>query len=441
MLNYIRQLFLSPRLTKAELIRLQANEVDLTRRVNELQTVAEVSLAAATILDPTRLLSEVVQLTQHRFGLYHTHIFLYESTSDTLSIVACGWHVGSPHYGTPENRIIALHHPQSLVAEAARTRNPLVVNDVYNSPNWLPNAHLPDTQSELAVPMYVGETLIGVLDAQSEQINYFTPETVSVYTTLAAQIAIAIQNAHLHTQTQTALARLQTAVKELENKNAELERFTYTVSHDLKSPLITMRGFLGFLQRDAQAGNMERFQTDLAHITDATNKMQALLEDLLQLSRVGRVINEPVIIPFEEIVWEAVGLVTGRIAERGVKIRVAEDLPAVVVDKPRLVEVMLNLVDNAVKFMGNQPEPTIEVLVRQTEGPPIFCICDNGLGIDPRYQEKIFGLFDKLDAQSEGTGIGLALVNRIIEIHGGRIWVESAGLGYGSCFCFTLPMP
>jgi signal transduction histidine kinase len=114
-------------------------------------------------------------------------------------------------------------------------------------------------------------------------------------------------------------------------------------------------------------------------------------------------------------------------------------MPLVKIDRPRLVEVMQNLVDNAVKFMAQQPKPYLEIGTRPQGQETVFFVRDNGMGIDSRYHEKIFGLFDKLDAHSEGTGVGLALVKRIIEFHGGKIWVESEGLGYGSCFCFTLP--
>ncbi len=418
---------------------------ELYRRINELQTVAEVSAAAATILDPSRLLPEVVQLTQHRFGLYHVHVFLYKPDDNTLGIAACGWHESSIHRGSHEVRSISLSQSQSLVARSARERQPIVVNKVHDDQVWLPNPLLPETQAELAVPMIVGTTLIGVLDAQSEQLDYFTPETINVYVILATQIAIAIQNARLHENNQTTLAQLKTVIQELETKNAELERFTYTVSHDLKSPLITIRGFIGFLEKDIETANMERFHADLNRIRDATNKMQRLLEDLLRLSRVGRVVDSPAPIPFEEIAWEAVMMVTGQVVERRAEVTVAEEMPIVLVDKPRLVEVMQNLVDNALKFMGTQPKPQVIIGVRLTERPtetlqwPVFVVCDNGIGIEARYHEKIFGLFDKLDSQSEGTGVGLALVKRIIEFHGGQIWVESDGKGLGSCFCFTLP--
>ena len=243
------------------------------------------------------------------------------------------------------------------------------------------------------------------------------------------------------TERKHAEAERERLIKELEVRNAELERFTYTVSHDLKSPLITVRGFLGYLEKDALAGNTEGMKADIGRITEAANKMEQLLRELLELSRAGRMMNPPQAVALEEIVREALEVVAGRVKERGVCVEVASGLPVVWGDKLRLVEVMQNLLDNAVKFIGEQPKPVIEVGVRGVEdGKAIVFVRDNGMGIDPRYQEKVFGLFDKLDSQTEGTGVGLALVKRIIETHGGRIWVESEGKGKGSTFCFTVPV-
>jgi len=227
-------------------------------------------------------------------------------------------------------------------------------------------------------------------------------------------------------------------IKELETKNIELERFTYTVSHDLKSPLITIKGFLGFLEQDATNGNAERLKDDIAFITSAVDRMQQLLNELLELSRVGRLMNPPEALAFEAIACEAVKLVHGRLAARGVEVEIAPGLPTVYGDRARLVEMVQNLVDNACKFMGDQPHPRIEIGMRQGENEPVFYVRDNGIGIKPRYHDKIFDLFETLDPNSEGTGIGLALVKRIVEAHGGKIWVESEGLGRGSTFCFIL---
>ncbi len=231
-------------------------------------------------------------------------------------------------------------------------------------------------------------------------------------------------------------------ISELEIKNAELERFSYTVSHDLKSPLITIKGFLGFLREDAQRGNLKRLETDIRRISDAADKMQRLLNDLLELSRIGRSVNQSEPVEMNGMISEVLELLHGRILGGAVPVRVSveENLPQVYGDRVRLQEVWQNLIDNAAKFMGNQPDPRIQIgqAGNTGNGSPIFFVRDNGMGIDPKFKDRIFGLFDKLDPRSEGTGIGLALIKRIIEFHGGKIWVESE-LGKGSTFYFTLP--
>jgi signal transduction histidine kinase len=233
--------------------------------------------------------------------------------------------------------------------------------------------------------------------------------------------------------------RYRELVTELEAKNAELESFTYTVSHDLKSPLFTLRGFLGHMERDLEAGNLERLKADIARIADAADKMRRLLDDLLELSRVGRFVTPPQDIRFDVIAREAVELVRGGLETRGVAVKIASGLPVVRGDRSRLVQAVQNLVDNAAKFMGEQRQPLIEIGLREGGELPVFFVRDNGVGIAPRHQERVFRLFDKLDASSEGTGVGLALVRRIVELHGGRVWVESPGVGGGATFCFTLP--
>lgn len=224
----------------------------------------------------------------------------------------------------------------------------------------------------------------------------------------------------------------------LEASNAELERFAYTVSHDLKSPLITIKGFLGVLGRDLEAGKTTRVQDNMARIGSAAEKMEQLLDELLELSRIGRLVNPPEDVPFGDLARGAVAMVSGRIEKSGATVEIAPELPTVHGDRPRLMEVMQNLVDNAAKYMGDQPNPTIKIGARENGDEITFYVRDNGVGIEPRYQQRIFGLFDKLDPKSDGSGIGLAIVKRIVEVHGGRIWVESEGAGHGSTFWLTL---
>jgi signal transduction histidine kinase len=228
---------------------------------------------------------------------------------------------------------------------------------------------------------------------------------------------------------------------DLAAKNAELERFTYTVSHDLKSPLVTIRGFAGLAGTDLAAGNSARVRQDLGRIVAAADKMHRLLDDLLELSRVGRVVNPPEDVPLAELAQEAVELVRGRIESRGVAVDIAPDLPVVRADRRRLLEVLQNLLENAVKFAGEQPGPRVEIAARQDGDETVFFVRDNGRGIEPRFLERVFELFEKLDPGADGTGVGLALVRRIVEAHGGRVWAESDGPGRGATFCFTLPSP
>ena len=236
-------------------------------------------------------------------------------------------------------------------------------------------------------------------------------------------------------------AERERLLAELAAKNAELERFVYTVSHDLKAPLVTIVGFLGYVEDDFRTGNAEALQKDMERIYRAAFKMQDLLKDLLDLSRIGRMMNESEVVPLNALVDEALELTEGRLAERGVQVLVEPDMPSVYGDAKRLLELVQNLIDNAAKYMGDQPEPRIEIGCRGSEGgKPIFFVRDNGIGIAPEQHERIFGLFNKLDPNVEGTGVGLALVKRIVEYHGGRIWVESAE-GKGATFLFSLQPP
>lgn len=293
-------------------------------------------------------------------------------------------------------------------------------------------------QSWLAIPLKIRGKIIGLIALDGKSRNQFTQHHAELALTFANQVAIALENASLFSDLQVELGVRKNLITELENKNAELERFTYTVSHDLKSPLFTIRGFLGYLEQDALAGNHERLKGDIQRISDATNKMQRLLNELLELSRVGRIKNDSTDVPFEELAREAAELVHGRIMECGITVEIASGLPSVYVDRPRLVEVLQNLIDNAAKFMRDQKDPRIEIGQQGDEDDkPIFYVRDNGAGIAPEHFERVFGLFNKLDPKTDGTGIGLALVKRIIEIHGGRIWVESE-LGRGATFFFTL---
>ena len=169
--------------------------------------------------------------------------------------------------------------------------------------------------------------------------------------------------------------------------------------------------------------------------------MDLLLKDLLELSRIGHVMGPTEAVSLDELAREAAKLVRGRLAARGIGIEIQSGLPIVQGDRGRLLEVLQNLLDNAAKFMGDQVAPRVEIGARRENGETIAFVRDNGMGIEPQHHERVFGLFDKLDPKADGTGVGLALAKRIVELHKGRIWVESRGARTGSTFCFTLPPP
>jgi signal transduction histidine kinase len=230
-------------------------------------------------------------------------------------------------------------------------------------------------------------------------------------------------------------------IRELEARNAEMERFTYTVSHDLKSPLVTISGFSGLLRQDVEKADAEHVEEDLESIEEATARMKRLLDELLELSRIGRVVNPPEAVAAEQLAREALMELDGQIASRGVEVCVAPELPRIYGDALRLREVFQNLLSNAIKFMGDEAAPRVEIGCRPAEGESVITISDNGMGMRRAHLDRVFELFAQLDPRSEGTGIGLAITKRIVEAHDGRVWAESPGEGMGSTFCLALPFP
>jgi signal transduction histidine kinase len=279
--------------------------------------------------------------------------------------------------------------------------------------------------------------LLSFQDQVSDTSPFWTLRNMWFFLLLATGLLLTFMR-HLGNLEQIRQEELKRINDELEQQVAELERFTYTVSHELKTPIVTIKGFLGIVEKDLMDGKFEKIKSDFARISKAADNMYSTLSDLLALSRVGRLVNPSSEFPLSELVQEAVESASGTIRSHNIILRVDPNLPLVYGDRQRLREVFENLIDNAAKYMGNQKQPLIEIGVKGGK-EPVFFVRDNGMGIESQYQSKIFGLFDKLDPASEGTGVGLAIIKRIIENHGGKIWVESEGLGKGSIFYFTLP--
>jgi PAS domain S-box-containing protein len=409
--------------------QLEAFEKQSMQRLNGVVQAADELI---TYTDANTFYRRAVELAREKLGVERCAIFLLDQEKNTLH--------GT--YGTDLYGNTTIEHGATWNAEELPP-----IFQMHNLPwtlieqdygYWEGEEHITNPQRG-----WVAHTLIRVANQpigvfindaalSKSPTDGMLQETIHLYCSLLGSLIQRLQGE----------SERKELIDELSTKNAELERFTYTVSHDLKAPLITIRGFLGFLEKDARAGNFERLEQDTQRIVQATHKMQNLLDDLLELSRIGRIVGPAQTMAFGNVVNDALELVRGALEQAGVTVSISPDLPPIHGDRARLVEVIQNLVENAIKFMGDQPKPHIEIGTRPGKNSfePIFYVQDNGIGIEPQYHERIFGLFDKLNAQTEGTGIGLALVRRIIEVHGGRIWVESAGRGQGSTFCFTLPM-
>ena len=235
--------------------------------------------------------------------------------------------------------------------------------------------------------------------------------------------------------------KLKETLDELSAANVEMESFVYTVSHDLKTPIVTIEGFIGALREDfgqVLAGDADKY---LKYMSDAALKMESLINDLLNLSRIGRVTEKKTVFPFGTVVKGAIKLLQPQIDARGIEVHVQEDLPEVFGEKKRITQVVDNFLSNAVKYIGkDNPSPRIDVGCNEENGQKVFYFRDNGIGIEEMYFNKIFQIFQRLPAAKragDGTGMGLTIVKRIIEYHGGRIWLSSEP-GKGTTFFFTL---
>jgi PAS domain S-box-containing protein len=226
---------------------------------------------------------------------------------------------------------------------------------------------------------------------------------------------------------------------ELARSNAELEQFAYVASHDLQEPLRAVASCVQLLKKRYEGQLDERANEFITHAVDGTKRMQALIMDLLAYSRVGTHSHPFTAIDCNEIMKDVLANLTVAISESGANVT-HEPLPTVTADDSQLSQVFQNLIGNALKFRAEGRTPEVRVTVRRDGADWIFGVADNGIGIEPQYYERVFRVFQRLHTRARypGTGIGLAICKKIVERHGGRIWIESQP-DRGTTFFFTLP--
>ena len=403
---------------------------ELEARLRETQTLLTVGQEVSGTLDVTEAMRRVARETARALGADMTGAYFADPDRRYLRPIA--------GYRVPTHlREEFLQHPIRLdgdrFLEAAwESGKPVWTADVLTS-----GMH-PETYqrfphcSNLFVPMIVkGEVIGGFFAVWWGEKRHATPEELRLVEGIANQAALGVENARLFASTQAQA----TALRE---KNAELDSFVYSVSHDLKAPLVVIQGMSSIVLEDSLETLDEEHVHCLRRIQINAQQMERLIMDLLAISRVGREARPPESVPLAEIVDSVTEEMAEPIRAAGIKVinRGAVTLWAI---RTQIEQVVGNLLSNAVKYIGASPNPTIEVAAVD-HGKYVECsVADNGIGIDPAYHGTVFEMFQRLkEVDAEGTGVGLAIVKKIVEAAGGRIWVESSK-GEGATFRFTWP--
>ena len=415
-------------------LRACGTHLDITeRKRTERAAQARLRIAEASATkSPEEImqmtLDKIESLTNSEIGFYH---FLQED-QETLALQT--W-----SKNTLENTCSAegegLHYPVSeagVWADSIRERRPIIHNDYLSLPHrkGMPPGHTPVTR-ELSLPITREDRIVAVLGVGNKPTDY--NERDVQLASLLADFSWEI------VERKRAEARLEHYAARLERSNEELEQFAHVISHDLREPARMVKSFLDLLEKRYSDQLDARAEEYIDYAVDGSERMQEMIRALLTLSRVGTRGKEPAPTNVEGVLARTLKSLSKVIEKSDAEITY-DPLPTVVADEAQLAQVFQNLVANGIKFRHENVLPRIHISAERERDKWVFSVADNGIGIDPAQADRIFQIFQRLHTREEyeGTGIGLALCKRIVERHGGRIWVESEP-GAGSTFHFTLP--
>ncbi|MCB0209471.1 MAG: GAF domain-containing protein [Anaerolineae bacterium] len=408
------------------------------KRAILLQTSADVGRAATGILDQAEMLDEAVQLIKERFNFYHVQIFLVDEAEQYAVL----------HKSTGETgrRLLEMHYKvaigsKSVIGQVTAQRKPIVTRstDIDTQPiyTYHRNELLPETEAELAIPLQVGDRLIGVLDVQSTSPQAFTEDEISTLDVLAAQLAIAIENAKAFKEQQETAERL----KEIDKLKTQ---FLANMSHELRTPLNSIIGFSRVILKGIDGPLTELQKTDLTSIHNSGQHLLGLINNILDLSKIeaGKMELNFEETEIEPIIKTVMSTAMALVKDKSVSLKqeIPQNLPTIWADPTRIRQVILNLVSNACKFTE---EGSVTTLVKVEQDYVVFSVIDTGIGIPDSKLSNIFEEFTQVDASTTrkagGTGLGLPISRHFVEMHQGKIWVDSTP-NKGSIFSFSIPI-
>ncbi len=407
------------------------------KRAQELQTVAQVSTAASTTLDPQELLQSVVDLTKSSFSLYHAQVYLYRPVEHILEVAASA---GESKRQQESGSQYVTWSSSSPVARCARDRQVIILNDTHLDPDYTAEAAVPDVRSEMAIPMVVGDRLMGVFNVQSNQVNRFTREDARTYNTLASQVAVALQNAELYAEQSATVERL----RELDHLKSS---FLANMSHELRTPLNSILGFAEVLLLELDGPLNDIMTNDIKLIEKNGKHLLSLINDVLDMAKIeaGRMNLAFERFPLGELLTEAIDITSSLAREKALSLTItpdSEDSLELTADRVRMRQVLINIISNAVKFTE---KGGIAIRAVQHGNFVRINVQDTGIGVPQDKLEMIFEAFSQVDTSTTrkvgGTGLGLPISRRLVEMHGGHLWAESEGAaGKGSLFIVELPL-
>lgn len=396
---------------------------EIQHQVQTLTTLYELGKELTGLLDLNAMLQVVYRYVSKTIPLERFYYQAYSPQDNTLTLLS------RTVNGVPE------FYPAGVKVRSLSDWPNTIYQDVVSTgKSYMGSTSEDASDSILAVPIKSDENVVGIVSIVSPIAHLYTRAHLRLLESIANLTGVAIGKAMLYEDTLKKTA-------EIENRNKELDDFTYVVSHDLKEPLISIEGYSKIVMKDYH----DRLDSDgkeyLTAIVQSTARMKHLIDDLLTLSRLGRMYETPETVSVRKIVDEILHDFQFSLRERHVVVNVREPLPVVRISSTRLSMVFRNLISNAMKF-NDKPVPTIDIGCDEMEDEYRFWVKDNGIGIEPQYFDRIFTIFQRLKRSEEyrGTGAGLTIVKKIVEREGGRIWVESTP-GSGSTFYFTIKKP